>query len=90
MQTYIHRPLDVAGGYIATVKILVASPSLEDACDVVAAALSDPINTAFVDWSYVPTEDGNTFAYPKPAPDVDLATAETFGYVEGSFLLTPD
>ena len=38
--------------YIATVKILVAAPSLEDACDVVAAALSDPINTAFVDWSY--------------------------------------
>ena len=76
--------------YIATVKILVAAPSLEDACDVVAAVLSDPINTAFVDWSYVPTEDGNTFTYPEPAPDVDLATAETFGYVEGSFLLTPD
>ena len=74
--------------YIATVKILVAAPSLEDACDVVAAALSDPINTAFVDWSYIPTEDGNTFAYPEPAPDVDLATGN--GYVEGSFLLTPD
>ena len=71
--------------YIAAVKILVAAPSLEDACDVVAAVLSDPINTAFVDWSYIPTADGNTFAYPKPAPDVDLAT-----YVEGSFLLTPD
>jgi len=76
--------------YIATVKILVAAPSLGDACDVVAGALSDPNNTAFVDWSYVPTEDGNTFTYPEPAPDVDLATAETFGYVEGSFLLTPD
>ena len=90
MQTYIHRPLDVAGGYIATVKILVAAPTLQDACDVVAATLSDPINTAFVDWSYIPTADGKTFAYPEPAPDVDLATAETFGYVEGSFLLTPD
>lgn len=90
MRTYIHRPLDVAGGYIATVKILVAAPSLEDACDVVTTTLSDPINTAFVDWSYIPNADGKTFAYPEPAPDVDLATAETFGYVEGSFLLTPD
>ena len=87
--------------YIATVKILVAAPSLGDACDVVAGALSDPNNTALVDWSYIPrtqqvfggyipTEDDNTFTYPEPAPDVDLATAETFGYVEGSFLLTPD
>ena len=71
--------------YIAAVKILVAAPSLGDACDVVAGGLSDPNNTALVDWSYIPTEDGNTFTYPEPAPDVDLAT-----YVEGSFLLTPD
>ena len=75
---------------LPTVKILVAAPSLGDACDVVAGALSNPNNTALVDWSYIPTADGNTFKNPKPAPDVDLATAETFGYVEGSFLLTPD
>jgi len=82
--------------YIATVKILVAAPTLQDACDVVSAALSDPINTAFVDWSYIPrthqvfggyipNADGKTFAYPEPAPDIDLTN-----YVEGSFLLTPD
>ena len=76
MQTYIHRPHQVAGGYIATVKILVAAPSLEDACDVVAAALSDPINTAFVDWSYIPRTlrcSGDTFqlrtATPSPTPN---------------------
>ena len=71
--------------YIATVKILVAAPSLADACDVVAAALSDPINTAFVDWSYIPTADGKAFTYARTHADLDLET-----YVEGSFLLTPD
>ena len=70
--------------YIATVKILIAAPSPTDACDVVSAALSDPINTAFVDWSYIPNADGKTFAYPEPTPDIDLET-----YAEGSFLLTP-
>ena len=94
--------------YIATVKILVTAPSLGDACDVVSAALSDPINTAFIDWSYIPrtpdtctsgcpqgkcrcvfggyTPSANsmTFAYPEPAPDIDLQTC-----AEGSFLLTP-
>ena len=71
--------------YVATVKILVAAPSLGDACDVVAAVLSDPINTAFVDWSYIPTADGKGFTYAEPYDDLDLED-----YVEGSFLLTPD
>ena len=60
--------------YIATVKILVAAPSPTDACDVISAALSDPINTAFVDWSYLPTTNGNGFTYPEPTPDIDLDT----------------
>ena len=68
--------------YIATVKILLAAPNLEDACDVVVATLNDPINTAIVDWSYLPTADGKTFTYPEPGPEIDPAT-----YVEGSFLL---
>jgi len=75
--------------YIATVKILVAAPSLGDACDAVAGALSNPINAAFVDWSYLPSADGKDFACPERHADLDPATAETFGYVEGSFLLTP-
>ena len=78
--------------YIATVKILVAAPTPEAACDVIAAALNDPINTALVDWGYIPqtpdvfggyipTANGTGFAYPEPAPDIDLLT-----YVEGSFI----
>lgn len=91
--------------YIATVKILVAAPSPTDACDVISAALGDPINTALVDWGYIrqtpdtctsgcpqgkcrcvfggyiPTANGTGFAYPEPAPDIDLLT-----YVEGSFI----
>ena len=67
--------------YIATVKILVAAPSLGDACDVVSATLSDPTNTAFVDWSYLPTTNGNGVTYPEPTPDIDLDS-----YIEGSFL----
>ena len=67
--------------YIATVKILVAAPSPTDACDVISAALTDPINTALVDWGYIPTANGKGFAYPEPAPDIDLPT-----YVEGSFI----
>ena len=67
--------------YLATVKILIAAPSPTDACDVVSAALSDPINTAFVDWSYIPNADGKTFAYPEPTPDIDLDS-----YIEGAFL----
>ena len=66
------------------VKILVAAPSLEDACDVIAAALNDPINTAFVDWSYIPNADGKTFTYPEPTPDIHLPT-----YAEGAFLNPP-
>ena len=65
--------------YIATVKILVAAPTLQDACDVVSAALSDPINTAFVDWSYIPrthqvfggyipNADGKTSPIPNQLP----------------------
>jgi hypothetical protein len=95
MRTYIHRLLDVAGGYIATVKILVAAPTLQDACDVVSAALSDPINTAIVDWSniprtpdvfggYIPNADGKGFTYPEPAPDIDPTT-----YTESAFLNPP-
>ena len=70
--------------YVATVRILVAAPTPETACDVIAAALNDPINTALVDWGYIPTADGKGFAYPEPRADLDPDTC-----VEGSFLLTP-
>jgi hypothetical protein len=70
--------------YTATVKILVAAPSPTDACDVISAALTDPINTALVDWGYIPTADGKDFTYPELHADLDPAT-----YIEGSFLNPP-
>ena len=51
--------------YIATVKILIAAPSPTDACDIISAALTDPINTALVDWGYIPqTPDTCTSGCP--------------------------
>ena len=51
--------------YTATVKILVAAPSPTDACDIISAALTDPINTALVDWGYIPqTPDTCTSGCP--------------------------
>jgi hypothetical protein len=67
--------------YVATVRILVAAPSPTDACDAISAALNDPVHTAFVDWAYLPTTNGNGVTYPEPTPDIDLDS-----YIEGSFL----
>ena len=84
--------------YVATVRILVAAPTLEDACDVIAAALNDPINTAFVDWGYIPTADdnppmpvasgdGKAITWPTLRADLNAATYyDPTTYVEGSFL----
>ena len=73
--------------YVATVRILVAAPTLEDACDVVSAALNDPINTAFVDWGYIPTADGKAITWPTLRADLNAATYyDPTTYVEGSFL----
>ena len=77
--------------YVATVRILVAAPSPTDACDVISAALSDPIHTAFVDWAYLPTTNGNgvrTYRRTNP-PTLHLDSPDAPTYVEGSFLL-PD
>ena len=54
--------------YIATVKILVAAPSQTDACDVIAAALNDPINTAFVDWVLHSNRGRQRFRLPRTGP----------------------
>ena len=71
--------------YVATVKILVVAPTVENACDTIAAAIGAPVNVAFVDWGFIPTADGKGVAWPEPYADLDPET-----YVEGSFLLTPD
>jgi hypothetical protein len=70
--------------YVATIKILVVTPSVEDACDVIASALNDPINTTILDWSYLPAPTEEGFAYPELHADINPAT-----YIEGSFILQP-